>query len=121
MLTFLNIPAKGYPMVETIGVVSIGMLLTLAHYLPVIINGLAIVASGVFICQVAASSNVGKAASRARSSAAGLYVALYYFGGCAGSAFPRLFWKQTGWSGCVAIILCMQILTSVIVFYFWRD
>jgi predicted MFS family arabinose efflux permease len=103
------------------GIVAIGMLLTLAHYLPVIISGLAIAASGVFICQAAASSNVGKAASSARSSAAGIYVALYYLGGCAGSVFPGLFWKQTGWSGCVAIIVCMQILTSLIAYYLWRD
>ncbi len=103
------------------GMVAIGMLLTLAHYVPVIIGGLAIAASGVFICQTAASSNVGKVASSARSSAAGLYVALYYLGGCAGSVFPGIFWKQTGWSGCVAIIVCMQILTSLIAYHLWRD
>jgi predicted MFS family arabinose efflux permease len=103
------------------GIVAIGMLLTLAHYVPLIISGLAIAASGVFICQAAASSNVGKAASSARSSAAGLYVALYYVGGCAGSIFPGLFWKQTGWSGCVAIIVCMQMLTALIAYYLWRD
>jgi len=103
------------------GIVAIGMLLTLAQYVPLIISGLAIAASGVFICQAAASSNVGKAASSARSSAAGLYVALYYVGGCAGSVLPGLFWKQTGWSGCVAIIVCMQMLTALIAYYLWRD
>jgi MFS transporter, YNFM family, putative membrane transport protein len=103
------------------GMVATGMLLTLVHYVPVIISGLAIAASGVFICQTAASSNVGKVASSARSSASGLYVALYYLGGCAGSVFPGLFWKQTGWSGCVAIIVCMQMLTSLIAYYLWRD
>jgi len=103
------------------GMVAIGMLLTLAHYVPVIISGLAIAASGVFICQAAASSNVGKAASSARSSAAGLYVALYYLGGCTGSILPGLFWKQTGWPGCVTIIVCMQIFTSMIAYYLWRD
>ncbi len=103
------------------GTVAIGMLLTLSHYIPVIISGLAIAASGVFVCQAAASSNVGKAASSARSSASGLYVALYYLGGCAGSVLPGLFWKQTGWSGSVAIIVCMQIITSLIAYYLWKD
>ena len=45
------------------GIVATGMLLTLVHYVPVIIGGLAIAATGVFICQAAASSNVGKAAA----------------------------------------------------------
>jgi len=108
-------------LMEAAGIVATGMLLTLVHYVPVIISGLAIAASGVFICQAAASSNVGKAASSARSSAAGLYVAFYYLGGCAGSVFPGLFWKQTGWSGCIAIILCMQIFTSLIAYYLWTD
>ncbi len=103
------------------GIVAIGMLLTLAHYVPVIICGLAIAATGVFICQAAASSNVGKTASSARSSAAGLYVAFYYLGGCTGSIFPGLLWEQTGWYGCVAIIVCMQILTSLIAYHLWRD
>ena len=103
------------------GMVAIGMSLTLAHYVSVIISGLAIAASGVFICQAAASSNVGKAASSDRSSAAGLYVALYYLGGCAGSILPGLFWKQTGWPGCVALIVCMQIFTSLVAYYLWKD
>ena len=103
------------------GMVAIGMLLTLVHYVPVIISGLAIAATGVFISQAAASSNVGKAASSARSSAAGLYVGLYYLGGCAGSILPGLFWKQTGWPGCVALIVCIQILTSLIAYHLWRD
>ena len=103
------------------GIVAMGMLLTLVRYVPVIICGLAIAATGVFICQAAASSNVGKAAEMAGSSAAGLYVASYYLGGFAGSIFPGFFWEQTGWSGCVAIIICIQMMTALIAYRFWKN
>ncbi|MFZ2447077.1 MAG: MFS transporter [Syntrophobacteraceae bacterium] len=103
------------------GLIAAGMLLTLIRSIPVIIGGLALGATGVFICQSAASSNVGKAAQSARSSAAGLYVSLYYLGGCMGSILPGFFWQQTGWPGCVAIIIGMQLITALIAFRFWED
>ncbi len=98
-----------------------GMLLTLIHSIPVVVVGLTLAASGAFTCQAAASLHVGKAAGEARSSAAGLYVALYYLGGCAGSILPGFFWKQAGWIGCVAIIICMQMTTALIADKLWKD
>jgi MFS transporter, YNFM family, putative membrane transport protein len=112
------------------GIMASGMLLTLVHYVPVIIAGLALGATGVFICQSAASSNVGKAAASnkvgkgagvAGSSAAGLYVAFYYLGGFGGSILPGFFWRQTGWSGCVALIICIQMLAALIAYRFWKN
>lgn len=103
------------------GIIAAGMLLTLIRSVPVIVVGLTLGATGVFICQAAASSNVGKAARSARSSAAGIYVSLYYFGGCMGSILPGFFWKQAGWPGCVAIIIGMQLLTVLIAFRLGKD
>lgn len=103
------------------GMVAGGMLLTLVHSVPMIIAGLTLASTGAFICQSAASSNVGRAAKEARSSAAGLYVALYYLGGCAGSVFPGFFWEQTGWPGCVVIIVCVQVITAMLANRLWRD
>ena len=100
---------------------AIGMSLTLIHWVPAVIAGLALEASGVFACQSAASSHVGKAAREAKSTAAGLYVSFYYFGGFVGSVLPGIFWRQAGWPGCVAIILCIQGLMVLIVGKFWRD
>ncbi|MGC9194328.1 MAG: MFS transporter [Syntrophobacteraceae bacterium] len=99
---------------------SLGILLTLSHYLPVVILGLVLVATGVFICQTCASSNVGKAARGARSSAAGLYVCLYYLGGFAGSIIPGFFWTKAGWPACVAVILCAQAITALIALRLWK-
>ena len=98
-----------------------GMLLTLIHSLPAIISGLALASTGVFICQAAASSNVGKAASEERASAAGLYVALYYLGGFAGSIIPGFFWEKAGWPACVAVILCVQSITALVAYRLWKD
>jgi len=108
-------------LVGAIGMSAAGMLLTLIHFIPVIIAGLALEASGVFACQSASSSHVGSAAGHARSSAAGLYVSFYYLGGSTGSILPGILWERTGWFGCVATILCMQCLTLLIANKFWRD
>jgi sugar phosphate permease len=98
-----------------------GMLLTLIHSVPVIITGLALEASGVFVCQSASSSHVGKVALEAKSSATGLYVSFYYLGGFLGSILPGIVWKQAGWPGCVAIILCIQCTAILIAKKFWQD
>ncbi len=101
-------------------VAGLGMLLTLVHFTPVVIAGLALAASGAFACQSAASLNVGKAAGKARSAASGLYLGFYYAGGCCGSIMPGVLWKQAGWVGCVALILLMQCLTAMIARRLWK-
>lgn len=104
-----------------VGMSAAGMLLTLIPSVAVIIAGLALESSGVFACQSASSSHVGKAAGGARSSAAGIYVSFYYLGGTIGSILPGLYWKQAGWSGCVLIILCIQAGTILIANKLWQD
>lgn len=108
-------------LIAAVGVSGAGVLLTLIRLLPVIISGLALLASGVFACQAAALSQVGRAAGHARSSAAGLYLALYYLGGAVGSVLPGLVWPYLGWPGCVAIVLSMQGLMAGIAYTRWRD
>ena len=81
-----------------------GLLLTLVRSLPVVIAGLAVCSSGVFIAQAAATVQTGAIAGRARSSAAGLYVTVYYLGGAAGATVTNWFWQRAGWPGCVALL-----------------
>jgi MFS transporter, YNFM family, putative membrane transport protein len=88
-----------------------GLLLTLAHSLPVIIAGLAIFSSGAFIAQASATVQTGAIAGKARSSAAGLYVAFYYLGGSAGAVITGFFWRWKGWPGCVALLVGISILS----------
>lgn len=108
-------------LIGAVAVSASGIALTLVHTVPAIVAGLALEATGVFACQAAASSNVGKAAGSARSSAAGLYVSLYYMGGCLGSILPGFIWEKAGWSGCVALILFIQALTALIALQCWKN
>jgi YNFM family putative membrane transporter len=80
-----------------------GLLLSLVKSLPIVIVGLAIFSSGVFVAQAAATVQTGAIAGRARSSAAGLYVTFYYLGGSAGATLTDWFWRWGGWPGCVAL------------------
>jgi predicted MFS family arabinose efflux permease len=81
-----------------------GLLLTLVQSLPIIIVGLAIFSSGVFVAQAAGTVQTGALAGRARSSAAGLYVTFYYLGGTVGATVTDWFWHWAAWPGCVALL-----------------
>ncbi len=103
------------------GGAAVGVLLTLIRSTPMVIVGLALTAASTFVSQSGASSYVGKVAGQARSSASGLYVALYYLGGCCGSVLPGVFWKQAGWPGCVFLVVFMQGIIALIANFVWRD
>lgn len=98
-----------------------GVLLTLASSLTVIIAGLALLSSGVFIAQTANSSNLRVAApSGVRVTAAGIYITCYYLGGTAAGVVPGAFWALGKWPACVAFIVAMQLAALTIALYGWR-
>jgi MFS transporter, YNFM family, putative membrane transport protein len=82
--------------------------------------GLALCASGIFVSQSAANSYIGTVASQARSAATGLYVGCYYAGGSVGAVLPGLIWPLGGWTGCVVLIVVLQLSTAALALYFWR-
>jgi len=82
----------------------------LIHYVPLLSAGWPLRQPACSSARQRHPAMLAKAAEIAGSSATGLYVAFYYFGGFAGSILPGFFWKQTGWSGCVAIIICIQMI-----------
>lgn len=90
-----------------------GLLMTLVRSLPMVIAGLAVFASGVFIAQSAATVQTGAIAGRARSSAAGLYVTAYYLGGSAGATVTDWLWQAWRWPGCVALLAGVALLGLV--------
>ena len=97
-----------------------GVLLTLIHSLPVVMVGLTLTCTGVFIANSAGSAYVGSAATESRASAVGLYVTFYYLGGSAGSAIPGRAWDHGGWPACVALIVAVQLLTITLAIIFWK-
>ncbi len=91
-----------------------GLLLTLLHSLPVIVTGLALASSGVFIFQAVGTVQTGIAADRARSSAAGLYVTFYYVGGGLGATVTGWAWVAGGWPACVFLLMGVAALAMVL-------
>ena len=96
------------------GMMIAGLLLTLVKSLPVVIAGLAVFSSGVFIAQAAATVQTGAIAGRARSSAAGLYVTFYYLGGTIGATVTDWFWRRAAWPGCVALLGVVSIASVIL-------
>jgi MFS family permease len=98
-----------------------GVLLTLAPSLWVVILGLTLVSSGVFIAQTASQSHLRVAAPPgSRVTAAGLYMSCYYLGGTAAGVVPAIFWSIGKWPACAAFILCAQSIALAIALFSWR-
>jgi MFS transporter, YNFM family, putative membrane transport protein len=98
-----------------------GVLLTLERSLPLVIAGLTLLSSGVFISQTASSSHLRVASpSGARVTSAGLYITCYYLGGATAGVLPGAFWAIGGWPACVAFITLMQVVALVIALVGWR-
>jgi MFS family permease len=98
-----------------------GVLLTLSPHLWVVIVGLALLSSGVFVAQTASSSHLRVAApAGARVTAAGLYITCYYLGGAAAGVAPSIFWAIGGWPACVGFIVAMQAVALGIAMAGWQ-
>jgi YNFM family putative membrane transporter len=108
--------------------VAVGAVLTLVPNLVVVMLGLALSSSGAFVSQASASgyvSQVGGASTHCdedpaerearRTSALGIYLSCYYFGGSCGAAVPGFFWRLGGWPACVALLLAVQAFNLVLV------
>ncbi len=93
-----------------------GLLLTLTHSLALVIAGLALFSSGVFISQAAATVQVGRVAGAGRSTAAGMYISFYYGGGCFGAIVPAWAWMRGGWPACVALLMLACVSTVLLGF-----
>lgn len=96
-----------------------GALMTLAPWLPAIMAGLALGATGVFIAQATSSSYIGAVTSEDRASAVGLYSTFYYAGGSVGAALPAALWNRGGWAGCVGLVVAVQAAGAFIAFTQW--
>jgi MFS family permease len=85
-----------------------GALLTLVPWLPAIIAGLALSATGVFVAQATSSSYIGAVTTADRGLAVGMYSTFYYAGGSLGGALPSAVWRTGGWPACVALVVLVQ-------------
>ncbi len=102
-------------------VIGLGLVLTLLGPLWLILAGLTLISSGIFVQQTLATAFVSTATREAKSTAVGLYVTFYYIGGSLGGFVPAGIWRDDGWAGCVAMVLAMQAVMLLFVWWFWRD
>jgi predicted MFS family arabinose efflux permease len=99
----------------------VGILLTLIPNLMVILLGLVLCSSGVFVCQSASTTYIQREAhSGGRASAAGLYVMCYYIGGSVAGVLPGMLWRFGQWRACVALIVFVQLITIAIAGSAWK-
>jgi predicted MFS family arabinose efflux permease len=100
-----------------------GAAITLSHSLwIVILPGLGLVCTGVFIAQSTAASYLRVVAPPGgRVSAAGLYLSCYYIGGTVGGVVPGWLWRIGHWPACVALTQAMMVVMFIIALAGWRN
>jgi MFS family permease len=101
------------------GLGAVGAVLTLTPSLALVVAGLALLASGVFIAQATASSHIGKITHDDRGLAVGIYSSCYYAGGSVGGTLTALVWHAGGWTASVLFVIAVQALTISLAMMFW--
>lgn len=112
---------RRWTLMLVIGFAAAGLIATLAQYLPVVIGGLAMVAGGLFVVQALSIGFIGTTVARAKSTAVGLYVTLYYIGGSLGGVAPAPLFNGFGWPGVVAVLLAIFSTMATLGWFYWRD
>jgi predicted MFS family arabinose efflux permease len=99
---------------------AIGAALTLVPALPLIMLGLCLFSSAIFVSHASATSYIGLVSGANRSSAAGLYLTFYYIGGGLGALLPGLLWTRFGWPACVGLAIAAQAVVALVAIRLWR-
>ena len=102
-----------------IGLSAAGVLLTLIPSVATIVAGLAVMSTGVFAAQAASQGYIGVVARERRSTAAALYISVYYLGGGLGAVLPAGVWNAGGWPATVALILVVQTIAAALAALLW--
>lgn len=92
----------------------LGVLLTLTTPLWLVIIGLTIMSSGVFITQSATITYIAVNVLEGRSLASGLYYMSYYAGGTLGAWACGLAYTQGEWPFTVGLLVAVQVLALLI-------
>lgn len=91
-----------------------GILLTMVPFLSMIIFGLALMSSGVFITQSATINYIAYHVSEGRSLASGLYYMAYYAGGFIGAWLCGHTFVVGGWTFTSTVIIAIQVIAMLI-------
>ncbi len=93
----------------SMGVAALGLIITLIPTFPVVLVGLGLLTLGMFSTVPAVNLYLNEQATRAKGTAASLYLSLYYIGGSLGAVVPGFAFLWLGWPG--AVLLCLGMVT----------
>ncbi len=102
-----------------LGASACGILLTLVPSVAAIVAGLGVMSTGVFAAQAASQGYIGIVARERRSTAAALYLTVYYTGGGLGAVVPAVVWARGGWPATVALIVGVQLVAAALTALAW--
>lgn len=103
-----------------LGLAASGLAATLLPSLPAAILGLAGLAGGLFVTQTLSISFIGATVARAKSSAVGLYVTMFYIGGSLGGIIPGGVFRTWGWAGVVTLVVGVMAAMLLVARTAWR-
>lgn len=94
---------------------GLGLLLTLAGNLLLILSGLVIFTMGFFAAHTLASGATARQSPRTRTQAATLYLLCYYLGGAVLGWLSGYIWEGLGWTGtCLALTLVLATVIALV-------
>lgn len=104
---------RGPVVLAGIAVAALGVALTIAHVLAVVIAGIVLLTIGFFIAHSAASAWVGRLGGRNKGHAASLYLLAYYSGASLIGSLSGAAWQHGGWNALAAC--CLLLLGTALV------
>ncbi len=97
-----------------IGIMSVGLMLTLSDSLFLIVPGIALFTFGFFGGHSVASSWVGRRAGAPQALASAMYLFCYYLGSSVVGSLAGSTWSSHGWNGVAASLgLCLAVSLAV--------
>ncbi len=94
----------------SIGFAVVGLLITLIPILPITLAGLSLLTLGMFSIVPSANLYLGELSTKAKGTAASMYLSLYYLGGSIGAVIPGFAFLWLGWTGVVLLCIVMMLL-----------
>ena len=103
-----------------LGISTLGFLATTVPILAVVVAGLAFSTAGLLVTQALSLGFIGAIVPRARSSAVGLYVTVFYTGGALGGVLPGPLWREFGWIGVLGLLWAILAIMAITALRYWR-
>lgn len=95
---------RGRMMALAVLLMALGLALSAARDLTLVIVAIALITCGFFGAHSIASGWVGRRATQARAAAASMYLFAYYVGSSLFGSVGGIFWSRFGWGGIVGLV-----------------